>query len=153
MDVYFTLLQGFGYVIPRNVFTDEEMKWLYSLEEERKYDQLGFVVHGRFSETDESQIFIFLEDEVDRMASIEVSSQHSYAYNCRDFSVRCYYGKNNYNVKYYDPKTVEREHNKFLENVRLTLDSFLEENVPWLFDKLTGEYRDCYEKWFFGILD
>lgn len=134
------ILTGYGYVLPRTLFTEEEFETLRShISDGDNNDELDLVEQGCYGTMDDTQIYIGFIDDTALVTNVKVSSSENIAIGCEEFAV----------VRDLDDNTddyYERRQKRLVEKKK-ELDTVLCTLVPTVFLKIPSER---YNDWVFA---
>ena len=143
MGFDFTIVKGYGYVIPKKDLTDDELGELVDLIDQDIYIEISCQgCYGEIADGEPSQVFICLDAE---LLAEYASSPSNLFFNCRDFACVAY-GCDLYN----EEALLHHEISLSSSLERKKLDKLLKKHVPNIYKKIKENHNNRYENWIFG---
>ena len=147
MGVYYMILEGYGYVIPKSSLTKKELEEIGELlADGEDHENLEMVEQGCYtrsgvdSDTENTQLYIGLIDESKLLNNVKLSFPENIAIGCSEFAV----------MKLLDDDTPDyyKKREGVLAEKKKALDRAIEIVFPKIASKLQISNR--FNDWIFG---
>ncbi len=135
MGIDYKIIQGYGYVVPRNSVTKDEEKKISDLMND--FD-IGMSYHDCYSKSIDGQFFIYLRKDIKVLTDVKLHESSTYSFKCKDFAVVSQNGTG-----------IDKE---VLNTKKRDLEKFIKKQIPSLHDKIITKFNSQFENWIFGFL-